>query len=117
MVKYSVKKESVQATQLAGRSVKVLSSALEVKNMTFGITEVPPHTTVKTHNHEQEELIFVLEGKGILQVGDELESLAPGTLIHVPSGFSHQTSNTGDQTLQFVFCFSPQAIIGSYDRK
>jgi quercetin dioxygenase-like cupin family protein len=115
MSKYTVNVNEVEKTALPGREVWVLSKALQVERMTLGICKVSPHSSMDPHSHSQEELIYVMDGNGYVEVAGTRESLKPGTLIHLPSGSTHVTVNEGDKVMKFIFCFSPQVEVGSYD--
>lgn len=117
MPKYAVNIDQVETTELPGRTVRVLSAALPVKNMTFGICEVPPHSAMNPHNHAQEEIIYFLQGRGYVEIGGTKETVLAGTLVHFPSDVKHVIVNEGDEIMRFSFCFSPQVVVGSYDSK
>lgn len=106
--------DNVQVKQLPGRDVYVLTEHLDTKNLTVGICEVPPNTTMFPHSHEQEETIFILEGSGYVDINGVKEDIKPGTLILFPSNAQHCTTNETDQVMRFVFIFSPKVIVGSY---
>ena len=111
---HTINLKDVAKKELPGRDVYVLTEKLQVKNLTVGICEVPPHSTMSPHKHSQEETIYVLRGQGHVIVGGEKEAISSGTLIHFPSDVEHQTSNESDEVMQFMFSFSPTVIVGSY---
>jgi quercetin dioxygenase-like cupin family protein len=115
MAKYTVNADQVETTALPGRSVRVLSKALPVERMTLGICEVPPQSSMDPHSHSQEELIYITRGQGYVEVNGTREPVRPGTLIHLPSDAEHFTVNESEEVMQFMFCFSPQVEVGSYD--
>ena len=112
----TVHSDAVKTKELPGRNVKVLSDALAVKNLTFGLCEVPPRAAMPPHSHVQEEVIFILEGHGNVNVGGQKEAVRAGSLIHFPSDVEHITTNEGDGVMRFTFCFSPPVVVGSYDK-
>lgn len=116
MAKYTINASEVELTALPGRSVRVLSKALPVKQMTLGICEVPPHSSMYPHGHSQEEVLYILRGQGYVNIDGTKEAIAPGTLVHFPSDAEHFTVNESDEVMQFIFCFSPQVEVGSYDK-
>jgi quercetin dioxygenase-like cupin family protein len=117
MANYTVSLDQVETTELPGRTVKVLSDALPVKNLTVGVCEVPPHSAMTPHSHVQEELIFFLQGHGYVNVGGTEEQVSPGTLVYFPSNLEHFTVNESNEVMKFTFSFSPKVVVGSYDRK
>ena len=106
--------EQIEQKQLPGRAVKVLTEALPTENLTVGICEVPPRSTMDPHHHVEEEVIYILEGHGHCNVeGDDIP-IEPDTLVHFPSDVEHFTANESDEVMRFVFCFSPTVVVGSY---
>jgi mannose-6-phosphate isomerase-like protein (cupin superfamily) len=59
------------------------------------------------HFHRYDEVIYVLEGEGILEIGGEQAPLTPGTCIHLPRTLVHCLANTGDRELQVLGIFTP----------
>ncbi|MDP7112005.1 MAG: cupin domain-containing protein [Myxococcota bacterium] len=41
------------------------------------------------HTHEGAELIYVLEGRASMTIGEQLLELAPGDAVHIPAGAHH----------------------------
>jgi quercetin dioxygenase-like cupin family protein len=117
MNNFCVNENNVEKRQLPGRSVKVLTEHLPAKNITFGTCELPPHSAMDPHGHVQEELLFILQGYGYVNVAGKKESITPGTLVLFPSGETHFTVNESDQIMKWTFIFSPQVVVGSYDSK
>ena len=116
MTTNSINSDQVETKKLPGRDVKVLSDALQVKNLTFGLCEVPPQAAMNPHGHTQEEVIFILEGHGHVNIGGQQEQIRQGTLVHFPSGVEHVITNQSDGLMRFTFCFSPPVKVGSYDK-
>ena len=52
--------KDVKVKPLPGRDVYVLTEHLDTKNLTVGICEVPPKSTMTPHKHWQEETIYIL---------------------------------------------------------
>ena len=58
------------------------------------ITEYQPGFSHKLHVHPtQEEVIFVLEGRGISETGEDKIEIGPGSVVFVPAGVYHATTN------------------------
>lgn len=74
--------------------------------------EVPPgRTAFPRHWHAGvEEVIFVLQGRGTLRIGDEQLEVAPGDYVTLPIGpeHAHQLLNSGDEPLCYL-CLSSKA--------
>ena len=102
------------------RDVKVLvgtGSPVTSERMTFGVTMVPAGNRMDPHSHGQEEIIYVLSGRGYVDIDGAKEILEPGTVVKLPSDSTHCICNDSGEELQFTFCFNPPVQVGSYDRK
>ena len=73
------------------------------------ITEYLPGYTHKLHVHPtQEEVIYVLSGKGISETNGDSQEISPGSVVFVPAGVPHATSNASDsESLRAVIIKSP----------
>lgn len=115
----TIHEEEVKWLELPGRRCRVIvgSDYFKAENLTFGVTEIPPCSKMIPHKHSQEEVIYILQGKGEVVVDTKSEPLKPGTTIMLPANCEHFICNTSNQTMKFTFAFSPQVTIGSYDKK
>lgn len=60
------------------------------------------------HAHQgQDKLYFILEGSGIVQVGQETELLSAGDAAFAPSGVIHAIRNPGPQRLVVMAILAP----------
>ena len=69
---------------------------------------------VPWHNHEQEEVYFVLEGTGEICVGEERRRITAGQAVHMPSNAFHQLTNVGETPLRFVYCYAPAGEVAHW---
>ncbi len=77
---------------------------------TFAVTEIEmaPGVTDAWHRHTgAEHAIVVFEGRGVVTVGDETETLEPLKGIRVDPGMPHRVENTGRTPLRYYVCSSP----------
>lgn len=86
------------------------------RNLAFGVAEFPAGTLAAAHVHaHEEEIIFILSGRGaILAAGQEL-LLEPGVAIFIPPATEHQIRVDEAEMLRLVTLFSPPVIPGAYD--
>lgn len=74
----------------------------------FGIVEMPPGFSAPPHSHEiEQEAWFFYEGKGQIEVGDEIVDVEPGTVVASPTHTPHRLVNPGPGTLKALFVFTP----------
>ena len=75
--------------------------------------QMPPGQAHEFHRHpEQEELIYIIEGRAEQWVDRRRRILAPGDTAHIPTDVVHGTYNAGDATLILLAILSPAAIEG-----
>ncbi len=78
------------------------------KNLSITWVECEPGSMQAVHGHPNEEQVYVIvRGRGVMQIGDEMEEVGPGTLIYTPPGLAHAIKNTGDDPLTYVSATSP----------
>ena len=59
------------------------------------------------HSHTYDEVVYVVEGEGILHLGGREAPLAPGTCIHLPPLEEHCLENTGATPMRVLGVFHP----------
>jgi quercetin dioxygenase-like cupin family protein len=59
------------------------------------------------HSHVYDEVIYVLEGKGVLHGDGEDRPVSAGSCIHLPPFFVHSLENSGDTPMRIVATFHP----------
>jgi len=69
---------------------------------------------VPWHAHEQEEIYFVVEGRGQMCVGEDIHELNGGQMVHIPSNQYHQITNLGDAPLRMVYCYGPSGDVAHW---
>jgi len=68
----------------------------------------PPGTFVPLHVHpEQDEFIYLLEGRLDLQLGDARVQAGPGDLVRMPRGIPHAYANNTAAPTRALFWVSP----------
>jgi mannose-6-phosphate isomerase-like protein (cupin superfamily) len=59
------------------------------------------------HSHTYDEVIYVVEGEGVLHLGGEKTPIAAGSCIHLPPLEEHCLENTGNGTMRVLGVFHP----------
>lgn len=79
-----------------------------IMNQSLAEARLPPGASTTGHHHvKTEELYYVLEGEGTMQVGDEERHVGVGDAIAIPPGSYHQITNTGQVVMKFLCCCAP----------
>lgn len=66
-----------------------------------------PTVRAPDHFHTYDEVIYVLDGEGILHVDDSEQPLAAGSTIELPARTVHCLENTGEDVMRVVAVFRP----------
>jgi mannose-6-phosphate isomerase-like protein (cupin superfamily) len=86
---------------LAHRNSCIRKQSLAEARLTPGARTTPhyhPHT---------EEIYYLLEGTGRMQIDGEIRDVKPGDAIAIPPGAVHTIENTGAGLLKFLCCCAP----------
>lgn len=66
-------------------------------NMRVGLSTMLPGKVQPRHIHcGDEQLMYVLSGRGRQRIGDEESSLEAGSIYHISTGMAHESVNDGD---------------------
>lgn len=71
----------------------------------LGFSRFTPGTITDRVNHEVEELAYVLEGEGELQLEDGTLEFGPDDALYIPPDTWHAVANTGESDVVMVFTF------------
>ena len=66
-----------------------------------------PRGQAPDHYHLYDEVIYVLEGEGFLEIGGERAPIRAGTCIHLPRTVVHCLANTGAAEMRVLGVFRP----------
>jgi len=61
-----------------------------------------PGQSLKKHIAPVNVFVYVLEGKGIVEIGDEKCEVEKDTLIEIPKGSLHLLKNTSNEVFKFL---------------
>ncbi len=86
------------------------------RNLAFGVAEFPAGTTAAAHMHaHEEEIVFILSGRGAIVAGEQQIALEPGIAVFIPPALEHQIRVEEAEPLRLVTLFSPPVVPGAYD--
>lgn len=90
-------------------------SELQAENFSLGFVILEPEGgQVPWHNHEQEEVYFILEGTGEMCIGDERKEVSTGQAVFIPPNEFHQLSNIGKDPLKMIYCYGPAGDVAHW---
>ncbi len=79
-----------------------------IRRQSLAEARLPADGATTPHHHPRtEEIYYILEGRGLMQVGNETRAIGPGDAIAIPPGATHQIRNAGPVVLKFLCCCVP----------
>ena len=82
-------------------------SAAQAPQFMMKITEYMPSHAHDWHAHPQDEVIFVLSGRGLTETAEGKREIVPGDMVYVPANVKHATYNTHVEPLRAIIIKSP----------
>ncbi len=90
-------------------------SPIQAQNFCLGNVTIEPNGgQVPWHNHEQEEIYFILDGTGEMCLGSERQTVTGGQAVYIPSGVFHQLTNTSASPLRMLYCYGPAGDVAHW---
>ena len=78
------------------------------RNQSLAEATLEPGASTRRHYHrESEELYYLVEGSGEIEVDGERAGVAPGDAILIPPGAWHRIEASPDAALRFLCCCAP----------
>ena len=87
-------------------AVRAYVEFLRFPAMSAGVYMVPVDTTDPQSPHNEDELYYVVRGRGRMRAGAEDRAVSAGSLIFVASGVEHHFYNVEEELIVLVF-FAP----------
>ena len=115
----AVHRDEAEVHHLPGRDWHMLigPETVGARNMTFGWGVFPPGSAPEGHVHPtQEEIVYIIRGRGELVSPEGSVPLEPGVAVYIPVGEFHATVSHGPEPLEMVTAFSPPVVPGSYEQ-
>jgi quercetin dioxygenase-like cupin family protein len=92
-----------KGTATAGRQF-VLAAPCPSATQFIGLI---PSGRAPDHFHRYDEVIYVLDGEGYLEIDGEQAPIRAGTCIHLPKTIVHSLANTGEREMRVLGVFRP----------
>jgi len=69
---------------------------------------LPPGATITPHHHEVlEEIYYIVEGSGVMAIGEEQREVGAGDAIYIPKNNRHALTNTGTEPMRILLVCGP----------
>jgi len=86
----------------------VMPETARSKHIDYRISMYQPMAHVAKHKHAvQEQVYHVLEGEGLMEIGDRKQVVRKHDVIFLPPGVEHSIANSGLVDLVFLVVTSP----------
>jgi mannose-6-phosphate isomerase-like protein (cupin superfamily) len=79
---------------------------LRVADLSAGLYVLEPGATDPQSPHTEDELYYVVAGRGVVTVGDETRPVGSGSLVFVPATVPHQFGEIVER-LEILVVFGP----------
>lgn len=88
---------------------------IQASNFAMGVVSLDPEGgQVPWHNQEQEEIYYIVNGRGEMCLGEERRELVTGQAVYIPSGVFHQLTNVGAEPLTMIYCYGPAGDVAHW---
>jgi mannose-6-phosphate isomerase-like protein (cupin superfamily) len=79
-----------------------------IRQQSLAEARLPVQAATTPHYHPKtEEIYYILDGHGVMQIGSEVRPIGPGDAIAIPPGARHQIRNTDSVVLRFLCTCAP----------
>lgn len=75
------------------------------ETLTAGLYRLPPKVTGQNDIHTDDEMYYILSGKGRLVLGGESFVAESGMVVFIPADCPHQITNIGEEDFCLLFVF------------
>ncbi len=104
----------------SGRHTRVLigaQSPIQAANFVSGFVVIEPNGSVPFHDHEQEEVYYILKGAGEMTVEEESRIIEGVSAVYIPPNRKHSLKNVGQEELHMLFVYSPTGVVSHWEEE
>ena len=98
------RRDAPKLETVKGRHGEILVSGEKAMLM---INTIEPNLPTPPHSHPHEQLGFLIEGEGVLYIGDEKRAVKAQCSFAVPPNAPHNFDATGDKPAVLIEAFAP----------
>ena len=101
----------------AGRRTQNLvggASPIQAAGFCMGYVTLEPEGQVPWHDHDQEEVYFIVRGTAEACVGEERRVVTTGQALYVPPRTFHQLTNLEDQPMVMLYAYAPAGDVAHW---
>ncbi|HZI53848.1 MAG TPA: cupin domain-containing protein [Chitinophagaceae bacterium] len=92
-----------------------ISKRQGAQSISFLASSLPPGDVIPVHKHlNEDEIFFLHRGSGLFTLGEKQYSVSEGAVIIAPKTVWHGLQNTGNETIELRFGYSPSGAEGFF---
>jgi mannose-6-phosphate isomerase-like protein (cupin superfamily) len=81
------------------------------QHLMLGLNCLEPGQVQNVHDHaDQDKFYYVIEGRGVFTVGDEVTEVGPGHAVWAAAGVPHGVENKGQERLTILVGMAPPPV-------
>jgi quercetin dioxygenase-like cupin family protein len=78
----------------------------DTDSLTVGVALVHPNEALNPHHHAPSEIYFVIQGKGVVTLGQDEHTVHAGDAVFIPGNVRHGIANRSEGDVVFVYAFA-----------
>lgn len=78
------------------------------EDASINFVQMVPGASIPSHYHaSHDELVYIIEGEGMMEINGEVVILRPFDMLYIPSGAVHSLTAINDKNLKGISIFAP----------
>jgi len=77
------------------------------QSVSIQVSEIPVGSEQPLHHHMPEQCYYIIKGKGLMIIEEEMHEVCAGDAVYIPSNKKHGIKNLGDDVLEYLTANSP----------
>jgi mannose-6-phosphate isomerase-like protein (cupin superfamily) len=86
------------------------SETTGTSTLTSGVAELQAEGLLAVHQHAAAEVYYVLEGRGVVTLGDRELEVVAGSSVSIPGALPHGIRNTGADPLRVFYVLAADGM-------
>lgn len=92
----------------------LLLESTGAQSFVSGISTFPVGAALKSHKHNTEEMVVLLEGEATVEVGTRRYELVPYDTSHIPAGIFHRFVNRGATPMRILWVYGSTHVTRTF---
>ena len=93
---------------IENESQPLVTPVASEKNASIYLVQMMPGACIPLHYHKShDELVYIIEGKGSMEIDGEVYIVQSFDMLYIPSGVIHSLTAIEDENLKVISIFAP----------